>query len=220
MNWNELLKYPIMVASIFLALFGARHLLDFDIGRATRIGADGIEFAEQQERTSEATQALDQALKEALARIEVLENSVNNPSANLDATERKRILEASAQEVSPEVAMLARSTVRDGKSLVYGKVGYIWIGDYQREWLKPRLVGLDGQVIEKAPQAIEVGERYSLRANIVLRKEQPQNNAEYYRGSPSLGVVTSGTQVQIEARPTGIDREFAVQYWAKVKVME
>lgn len=220
MNWNELLKYPIIVGSILIALIGAKYLLDFDISRATKIGAGGIEFSKQQERTSDATQELDRQLKEAIARIEILEKRLDDPSNQINENERRQIIEEAAQEVSPAVAMLSKSAAQGGKSLVYRTSGYIWIGNYKDKWQKPVLIGLDGQVINKSPTSINVGEEYTTRGNMVIREQLPENNVDYYKGSRSLGTIPVGTRIRIEQAPVGVDREFAVQYWTKVVVIE
>ncbi|MCW9015966.1 MAG: hypothetical protein OQJ89_03315, partial [Kangiellaceae bacterium] len=199
---------------------GAKYLLDFDISRATKIGTGGIEFSEQQERTSEATEELDRQLKEAIARIAILEKRLDNPTNQINENERRQILEEAAQEVSPAVAKLSKSAEKGGKSLVYNVSGYIWIGNFKDKWQKPVLIGLDGQIIQKSPDSINPGEQYTTRGNMVIREQLPQDNKDYYKGSRSLGTIPVGTRVRIEEIPEGIDREFAVQYWAKVVVLE
>ena len=220
MNWNELLKYPIIIISIFFALLGAKYFLGFDISRVTKIGVNGIEFAEQKNRTIEAIESIDQALKDVVARIDILEKAMNNPNRAIDQKEKKRILEESAQEVSSAVAQLAKPIGKGGKSSVFEKSGYIWIGDYKDKWSRPMLLGLNGQSVRKPPSDIRIGEEYAVGGNMVLRETEPKNDVEYYRDSRQIGTVTRGTRIIIEGKPKGIDREFAVQFWARIKVAE
>ncbi len=47
----------------------------------------------------------------------------------------------------------------------------------------------------------------------------PQNDVSYFRGQSKIGVIRPGTLIKIIETPIGINRGFAVQYWAKEVVL-
>ena len=214
----ELLKFPIMAASIVLALLFAKWLLGIDFSGIAEIGPTGIKFQETQIATSEAMTDLDSRLREAFARIEQLEKN-----ADVTPAETEAVTEETAQ-VSDAVARLSRISQMESQTLLKGKEGYIWIGDWDRHtkvWSKQQLLRIDtGQPEERAPSLMTPGSKYIVSGNMVLRQGQPPNNAQYFRAVSSLGNIPKGTQIQLLETPTGIDREFAFQCWVKVLVVE
>lgn len=214
----EVLRFPIMAASIVLALLLAKWLLGIDFSGIAEIGPGGIKFQETQLATSEAMTNLDTRLQEAVARIEQLEKR-----ANIKPMQSQLITEETAQ-VSDATARLSRVSQKETQTLLKGKEGYIWVGDWDRQtqvWSKQQLLRLDtGQPEDKPPSRWTPGSRYLVSGNMVLRQGQPPNNADYFRAVSSLGTIPKGTQVQLLETPIGVDREFAFQCWAKVLVVE
>ena len=98
--------------------------------------------------------------------------------------------------------------------------GYIWIGDFDSNWDRTALALPDSrQPVEMPPGRIQEGSEFLLLKNMIVRGGLPENDADYFRGRASVGVIPKGTVVRITTAPQGIDREFAVQYWAEVEAV-
>lgn len=95
--------------------------------------------------------------------------------------------------------------------------GYIWIGNYDQasgSWSRSFLTRLDGRPVAEPPRDLAPGSLFIVGGNMTLREALPKNNAAYFREQRSLGVVLRGTTVTLLDAPVGIDRDYAVQYWA------
>ena len=127
---------------------------------------------------------------------------------------------SAAQTVSDQTANVSKLfAAATGKASISAR-GYIWIGNYADDrWDSPKLASLaSGQPVAMTPRQIKPGTEYSVLGNMVIRNGLPPNNTEYFRAQKSLGVIPRGTRVRIVTSPIGIDREFAVQYWAEVEI--
>ena len=214
-SYVDLAKYPLAVASVFLALVGAKFILGVPFGAVSKITKDGIEFT--QEAKGEIASLSSQVNASTKAIEEIKKQLLSKP---LSSEAKSDIFEAS-QTVSNQTAQIA--TVGGGASGA-GDVasGFIWIGDYAKSsssWPRVKLVSpATNAPLVSAPATVAPGTVFTLSSNMVLRDGLPANDAEYFQGRRSLGVLPSGTRVRIVTAPVGIDREFAVQYWARVAV--
>jgi hypothetical protein len=211
----ELLKYPLAVLSVFLALVGAKYVLGVPFGAVSEITSDGVKFA--QDAKGEIA-ALSAQLNAAVREIEEIRKQL--PEKPLPAAARSEIFEAS-QTVSTQTAQLA--SVDTGSALPgLPSKGYIWIGDYDAKrpgWIRVKLVSpATNETLSSPPPSVSPGAVFTVSSNMVLRDGLPPNNADYFQSRRSLGVLPTGTKVVIQSAPVAIDREFAVQYWAEVAV--
>lgn len=214
----EMLKYPVLVFSIVAALVVAKYLLGVEFGVITEVSTQGVKFAEQSRATVEALANLEASLNESLVRIQALEKHVQASPAETKRVESEAF--SAAQTVSDATATIARLNEAAVSGGAERMIGYIWIGNYNRQWNSIKLGNLDtGQPIELPPQEIEPGTEYKVLGNMVLRAGLPPNDQDYFRAQASLGVIPRGTKVSIRRRPVGIDREFAIQYWAEIEVV-
>ena len=213
----ELLKYPVLVFSVVIALVILKHFLGLEFGVVTEVGTQGVKFAEQSQATLEALADLEARVNESLVRLQAVESQLQTP-----AEETKRVESAAflaAQSVSDATAAIARLQEAAVSDRAEKLRGYIWIGNYGRKWEPTKLGHLDtGQPITLPPEQIAPGTTYKVLGNMVLREGLPANDKEYFRGQASLGVVPRGSTVSIGKKPVGIDREFAIQYWAEIEV--
>lgn len=212
----ELLKYPILVLTIVLSLLTLKHCAGLQFGVLTKVGPGGAEFAQQTQATENAVSELEARLNETQVRLAALEMQSKPSTAETRRVETEA--DSAAQIVSDataQIAVLRRST--SGVSTA----GYIWIGNYKQKWQPAKFARLDtGQPVEIPPMQMTQGTQYRVLGNMVLRDGMPANDQDYFRSRASLGVVPRGTVVSILEPPLGIDREFAVQYWAKVRVAQ
>ncbi len=211
----ELAKYPLAVLSIFLALVGAKYVLGIPFGTVSEITKDGVKFS--QDAKGEIASLAAQVNASAKA-IEELKAQL--PARPLSVEAKADIFEAS-QTVSNQTADLA--DVRPERAVPGPEVrGYIWIGDYDSaagRWRRIKLVSPStNTAFAGAPAAMAAGAEYIVSGNMVLRDGLPQDDAAYFQGRKSLGIVASGTKVRVLAPPTGIERESALQYWMQVAV--
>lgn len=211
----ELAKYPVAVAAVFLALVGAKFILEVPFGAVTKIGKDGVEFA--QEAKGELA-SLGSQLNAATKAIEEIKKELSAKALSAEA--RGAIFEAS-QTVSNQTAQLAtlRREVAAGTD---EQTGYIWIGDISKSsssWQRIKLLSpATNAPLATPPSSISPGATFTVSGNMVLRDGLPANDADYFQARKSLGVLPIGTKVRVLAKPVGIDREFAVQYWANVAI--
>jgi hypothetical protein len=212
-NVVELLKYPITILSILLALIAARYFLGITFGAVAEVSASGVKFS--QDAKGEIA-SLAAQLNSATAAIEELRKQ-SPQHAELTPKAQSALFEAS-QTVSNQTAQVAKLQADPGTDSPKSK-GYIWIGDYGNDWARVKLAPVDSNdPIKVAPAQIVAGSEYKVLGNMVVRESLPPNNADYYRSLKSLGIIPVGTKVRILSKPTGIDREFAVQYWAEVSL--
>ncbi|MCE0915664.1 hypothetical protein [Pseudomonas sp. NMI760_13] len=204
-NLTELLKYPLTVFSILLALIVATHTLGIKFGVVSELSVEGIKFT--QETKSEVSD-LASKLNAALTAIEELK--ARTPSAQTPIVQAA-IAEA-AQTVSDQSAQFSR--ISPGS-----RQGYIFIGNYDNAWSALKLGALEtGQPIVIAPGNLKAGTTYQVLGNMVVRDGLPANDSQYYQGRASLGTVPRGSKVRLISTPVGIHREFATQYWAQIEI--
>jgi hypothetical protein len=214
----ELLKYPVLVLSILVALVALKFILGFEFGFVTEVSTQGIKFAEQSQATLEALAQLEVRVSESEVRIGAVEENLQAPAAEVKRVESK--VDMAAQRVSDATAKIAHLRTATPHIKEAPLRGYIWIGNYDTAWDSPRLARLDnGQPIEMPPKQIQPETRYRVLDNLIVRDGLPPNDAEYYRARENLGVIPRGGIVSITKEPKGIDREFAVQYWAEVELV-
>lgn len=211
----ELLKYPITIFSIFLALIGGKHFLGITFGPVAEITPDGgVRF--RQDAKGEIA-SLAAQLNSAVAAIEELRKQVSQQH-ELSPQARSSIFEAS-QTVSNQTAQIAKIQV-DPSTDSQKPRGYIWIGDYRGSWSRVKLAPVDGNdPIATPPGKIVPGSEFKVLGNLVVRDGLPPNNAEYFQSRKTLGIVPVGSKIRVLSPPAAIDREFAVQYWVEVSVL-
>ncbi|WP_428380930.1 hypothetical protein [Nevskia ramosa] len=211
--WIEISKYPVAVMSIFLALVGAKFILGIPFGSVSEITKDGIKFT--QDAKGELA-SLGAQLNAATKSIEEIKAQLSTKP--LSSESKSAIFEAS-QTVSDQTAQIA-TVSSSGDSRDTKTSGYIWIGDYNKvsaTWQRVKLVSATtNAALVSAPSSVSPGTVFTVSGNMVLRDGLPRNDSTYFQGQKSLGVLPVGTRIKILSAPVGIDREFAVQYWAQV----
>jgi hypothetical protein len=209
----ELLKYPLTVFSILIALILGKSYLGITFGPITEVSSSGIKFG--QDAKGEIAD-LAGKLNGALKAIEELNKSAAAKSAKSPVVQAT-VFEAT-QTVSDQTAQFAKLPTGQMTEGPKPK-GFIWVGDYENGWDRVKLGTVDtGQPITAAPTKLLPGTEYRVLANMVVRDGLPSNDAEYFRSRKSLGIVSRGTKVRLVRSPVGINREFAVQYWAEVEL--
>lgn len=218
----ELLKYPVLVFSIVVALIIVKYSLNLEFGVVTEVSTDGLKFSEKSNKaTLEAITELEAKLNDMSVRLAVLEK------ADEQGDERKSAQKTSwakaeafyaSQAVSDSTARIAElnTEIPGGETKVVS--GWMWIGNYDKQWTKTTISQLDtGQPIVIAPKNMRIGTQYRVLGNIVIRDGLPPNDKDYYKARKNLGVISRGSVVTLVKAPEPIDREFAVQYWAEVE---
>jgi hypothetical protein len=209
----ELLKYPLAALSIFLALVGAKHVLEIPFDSLSKITKDGIEF--RQEAKGELA-SLAAQLHATTTAIEEIKRQL--PTQSISPSAKSNISEAS--ETVPEQTARIASVETISKDTEKPLKGFIWIGDYNKDtkkWLRTKLISpTDNSPVSLSPEEITPGTSYSVSANMVLRDGLPPNTNEYFQARRSLGVVPLGKKITMQATPTAVDRGFATQYWAEI----
>jgi hypothetical protein len=212
----EVLKYPVLVFSLLLALIAARYLLGLEFGVVTEVGTGGVKFAEKSQATYEALTSLESKVNQALVELEQLKKTTSQPPSTPEA--QARVAEA-AQTVSDQTAKVAQIQLPD-RGRTDKLRGYIWIGDFDGNWSRVKLASPNtGQAIAAAPAQLQRGTEYTVLGNMVIRDGMPTNDDSYFRGRGSLGVLPAGTRVRLVSPPTGIKRSFATQFWAEVEAV-
>ena len=208
----ELLKYPLVVFSVLVALIIAKYTLEISFGAVSEISKDGIKFS--QEQKGELAN-LASKLNGAIAEIEQLKK--NAPVAQTSSAQAQATVFQAAQTVSDQTAQLANIAAKSPTSTF--QQGWIWIGNYKDGWNPTTLsVPNTGQPVAVAPAQLTPGAEYQITGNMVVRDGLPENDAKYYEARKSLGTLPRGTRVRLVAAPTGVERQFAVQYWAKIEL--
>jgi hypothetical protein len=207
----DLARIPVAVLSGFLALVGAKYLLDIPFGAVSEITKDGVKFT--QDAKGEIA-SLSAQLNGAMKSIEEIKRQL--PAKSLSTEARSEIFEAS-QTVPDQTAQLTTVKSSDAGTEL---TGYIWIGDYSKStstWQRVKLVSpTTNAPLTTAPMTVAPGSVFAVSGNMVLRDGLPQNDGVYFQGRKSLGVLPTGTRVKVLSAPVAIDREFAVQYWLQV----
>ena len=220
----EMLKYPVMMITVIVGLVLAEWLLDIDVSRITKIGPQGIELVQEtREHTSAAVSEVETKLKELTARMEALEKKTDTSEFSLTRKDTL-LLRAEFDEVSDAVSQLSMSQSKSTRTVLVGRQGYIFIGIYNStdgEWKRAILGRQDSrQPVTSAPDQLLVGGRYLVDTNMVLRDGLPPNDEQYFRSRKNMGVIPRGTLVALLDQPVGINRGFAVEFWAPVEVSE
>lgn len=210
--WVELARYPLLVLSLFLAAWASKCALDLDFGRLESVGAEGLRFRTEEAQTQSLVE-IETRLNELRAAVDSLQTTGARPEEATAPT-----LDAATQTVSDQTARVTE--LREEARPADVREGFVFIGNYGPEgWDRAMLLrtGAEDGPVTRPPDQLRVGEEFVLRGNMVLRGGPPPNNEQYYRAVPSLGVIPRGTRVELLGEPVGIDREFAVQYWARVR---
>lgn len=211
----ELLKYPILIISIFVALWAAKHILGLRIDRITDLGPSGIKI---QIDTNTAIIALESKLDGLSSKVNSLENYVKVPDK--EKKEIQTLAFEQSQTVSDKTATLSVSTEQLTK-LTQNLKGYMWIGNYDNNWDVVKLAYPDtGQPITIPPSEIIGNTEYKVLGNMVVRNGLPDNNEQYFEGKQSLGVIPKGSRIRVIQKPTEIKRPRANQYWAEIEIVE
>lgn len=219
-GWIELLKYPILVFSILLAVVIAHWALDLEFGAVAELGTEGIKFTQHSEATLQVLTALEAQVNEMAVRLEAVENRAERSG---DAAEQVRNEGRVAQESSDAAQTVSDATAqiaRIQRSLQPEKRlrGYVWVGDFDGSWTRTSIGLPDSrQAVEISPDRMQPGTQFVLLENMVVRNGLPTNDAVYFRGRQPAGVLPRGSLIRIIQAPVGIDREFAVQYWAEIE---
>ena len=208
----ELLKYPVLVIAIVVGIWVLKALVGVEFGVVTEVSTQGVKFERASKATETALADLEGRVNEAAVRIEALEARGKPTVAEAKKVESEAF--TAAQTVSDATAEIAR--LRDTSAP--GEVrGYIWIGNFDRQWAPAKLAQIEtGQPITGPPEQVVVGNRYRVLGNMAMRDGLPANDADYFRARASVGVIPRGTTVAVVRPAVAIDRQFAVQYWAEV----
>jgi hypothetical protein len=216
----ELLKYPVVVFSILIALVIAKHLLDINFGQVTKVSESGVEFA----------QVSSNQIADLDSRLRAVEAGMGKVTASIPQKSVQTAIAESVQEarhtVSPQSAQLAKLSAALAATGPAGSApmtlkGFMWIGDYSGKWDRVRLLDPDTKKeINTPPDKIAAGNQYVVEGNVFARDQLPANDGEYFRSRPVAGIVANGTRIQVLDTPKMIDRGFAKQYWAEIETVE
>lgn len=209
----------------------ARWWLGLDFSMVEEISTGKVKFRETQKVTTEALTQVDARLSELADRVAELERITNDlrnagtrPLSPGEEKKAPNLVTDETAQTHDATAQLAKLRPEEAATLFKGQMDFIWIGDYDaaaKSWKKPKLLRLDsGEPFLGTPEALVPGSKYRVAGNMVLRGGLPENNEAYYRGQPIVGAIPRGTTVEALASPKGIDRQFAVQYWMKIRVAE
>ena len=212
-SFIELAKYPVTVFSILIAVIVAKFVLGISFGQISEVSANGVKFVEA---SSQQIAELDSRLKGVEVAVMEIRNSVPR-SANQRAGDA-RIAEAT-QTVSEQSARLAKLGATIAATPTKLK-GFIWVGDYNTKWERVRLGEVDtSQPITSPPDKLQAGSDYVVLGNIFVRDALPSNDKNYFHARTNLGIIATGTKVRLLSPPKGIDRGFAIQYWAQIETL-
>ncbi len=213
----ELIKYPVLVFSIVLALILLKYSLNLEFGMITEVSTDGLKFSEKSNKEAlKAIAGLELRLNDLSVRINSIEDRDSENGVDADQIEFKAF--TASQEVSDATANIAQLSPPIQGKQSEALAGWMWIGNYTDEWSKTPLAHIDtGQPIKIALTNMQVGTEYKVLNNMVVRDGLPPNDEDYYHARKILGVVPRGSRVRLLKKPESIDREFTIQYWAKAE---
>lgn len=227
-----LLRYPILVFSILLALFLARSMLDVRFGSVESIGSDGVKF---RDNTAEFASNATSQIVELAAKIDTLEsemkslkipgkkgNSDNTPPVVGDGT-------ATAPTLSDPLANLVVSSERlAGAEQV--KAAYINIGIYggdQLGWLDTNLIDRKtGGALVRPPSEMKPGDLFVADDNLIAEPallggtlmERIKETARYTLLGPTR-IIRRGTVLKLLEPPTVHSSMFTSNVLAKFYVV-
>lgn len=209
----ELLKYPITVFSILAAVIIAKYTLGVSFGPVSKLSASGVEFFQDAGRS---LAELESKLNGALVEIDALKKSYKGNE--VETAQIKSKIFAASQQASDQTVAITRITSE--KSGGTPQRGYIWIGDFKTVWQRTMIGDIStGQPISLSPDRLQPSTEYKALGNMFVRDGLPPNDAEYFRAKKIVGTIGRGTRIRLLTSPKGIDREFAVQYWAEVEAL-
>ncbi|KAA3619422.1 MAG: hypothetical protein DWQ05_01505 [Calditrichaeota bacterium] len=219
----QLLQYPMLILSIILGMALISFLFQIDFSRLSKVGPEGIEFYEDREREiSGVFSDLETRMNELASKVEFLESRLAEP-------EQEKLLQRAIEQfeetqiTSTKTAQLARSSSQAKESLLAGRSGYIWIGDWgekNKAWQRLTIVQVEGEEIRLEPEAILPGMKFRVSGNMVLRDGKPDDSPSYYRSKESIGTIPKGSKILTLESPVRYDRRFTIQCWMKVEVLE
>ena len=214
----ELAKYPIIVMTILVALIIAKWTLGISFGAVAEISSGGVKFAQEAPgKLADLEGRLNGAIREIeQLKASNLKDSGTPPEAKVTKADRVAVF-AAQQTVSDQTAEIAKIGSGSGAS---PKKGFVWIGDFGAgRWDRAELASLQtGQPVTDAPDQLRVGTEYRALSNMIVREGLPASDADYFRGRKSLGTIPRGTKLRLAGKPVGIDRQYAVQYWAEIEL--
>jgi hypothetical protein len=214
----ELIKYPIIIFSIVIGLAASKSLLGLEFGAITEVTTGGVRFAEKSAATDQALTVLEGKVNQALVELEQLRKIA--PASAVSSSEAKSKLFEAAQTVSDQTARVQSIQVMAQSDRDKPLRGYMWIGNFDRTWSNAQLATLaDRQPVTMAPNAMQPGTEYVVLGNVVVRDGLPSNDRDYYKNRGVAGVVSRGDRVRLLSAPQGVDREYAVQYWAEIEAL-
>jgi hypothetical protein len=214
----DLLKYPIIIFSILLALIVLKFVLGLELGAVTELSTEGVKFAEQSRSTVTALAELEARLEELAQRTEVLEESAQTGSSTRSSPLPEAY--AASETVSDATAEVSRIADEMLQHKAKQLRGYILIGSYDGQWHEQQLARLDtGQPVDAPPKQILSGTEYRVRSNMVVRSGVPVGEATLTRDRRDIGVAARGSRVRVLQSPVRVDRGGDVQYWAEIEVV-
>ena len=227
---KELLKYPILVLSIILGVV-VLDLFDYNI---VSLGASGIEVERRIENSLQDSEAMSQ-------KIDSLELLLSELVIKLENQPTTKSTGEQTYGDSINDSPLAGSAVKKGKAWTHQlqasdlttkihqeldqfkksevRTGWIWIGCYYSPaWDPMNLKGIGEKVLYSgAPEGIQKNDVYEVVDNMYMREHLPPNNEQYFRSVEWVGIVPSGTKVEVIEPPRGLERNSSIHYWMKIK---
>ncbi len=227
----ELLRYPVVTLCVVIGLFLLKVLIGFDLSQVSRITKDGVEFRNEQVNDIsinflQLTMMIDSLKNEQLAMNEQLKGKttggrpmgVEMGSSGQTITQLEPTAVDKRDWSTTEFAQesLAKLSYVDTKNntILNGKKGYIWLGEYNETQATWENLSLDisAQRITRSGETIRIPSRtYNTAVNIILRSNPIEESS-----SPSenmLGVIPKNTPVSVS------DVEIMNgQYWVFIKV--
>ena len=119
--------------------------------------------------------------------------------------------------VSNEVAEMAKIKSEKGLKTVFRSViGYIWIGNFNPKSNSFANIKINTDRLDN----LKIGDEYIVGGNMVIRKNSPVKNINYYRGEEKVGLAVQGTAVKILDMPEVKKLPAYHQYWVKIEVLQ
>lgn len=237
-NYNELLKYPIVTICIVAGLYCGTIFMGLDLSEISSISPQGIEFKKKQAQASSEAMAalqnkisvLEQSLSEVAqkqaAKVPQRQTDKNSkpaaPSAlrNDDGTETPPVTNiqpldyTTTENADASVAQLSFINIK-GDTYLKGKTGYIWLGEFNKTnhtWKSMSLQFPDNKkAINDDPTKISK-QQYRTTRDIVFRNEPLTKNNDNLQGN-LVGAIPQGVLILLQDI-TNVDN----QYWGKITV--